>query len=425
MALDYTITHHYDRIHMDQKVFEDIICQATWEKTPTFLTQGRTAWYKLDKYISIDGYAPMNLKAVKMKGVGVWNPKGRHAEEKQEIPIPPTSKVYEREGPHFGFNSEGKIVMIHSEDAPYGGICHHRAVMEYENARRLFEAGVPSIVPFVVIKYNGLYFREKELGAVLSLCPEDVPYRFLFLGWEDKYVDKEILDYYRRVQKRLGVEGRLEDADTRLKISVIIAEQYGKAVRGFSEAGLFIHSGGWENIQFDMENAQVFLTDLDSSKDQEILPERMRPIQAVRDFVSNLFRYVNKVYYPKAIRLYTLENLLRYDIVFHLIQGYMPEIPDGKIKEISEKIWHFFMPYFTIMKKNQDNLDTIPKNIRKSFKFDTDLFYLLCLNLLYPEFLKANSSVIKSDVYTIGELRENTREYLGDRYQYLDLFLKQ
>lgn len=424
MALDYVVTHKYEKVDLPEKVFKDIIDHAAWLKQPTFVTQGRTAWYKLDNPIASAGYANLKLRAVKMKGIGVWNPEGRHADEKLEKPIPPTDKIYGREGPHFGFNANGKIVKIHSEDAPYGGICHNRAVMEYENALRLFEANVPSIVPLAVIKYPGLSFNNREMGAVLSLCPGEEPCRFLYLGWEDKYIDKQSREFYNKVKERLGINGDLSDVNVKLQMSVKLAEQFGRAVRGFSEAGLYIHSGGWENMQFDMDNGQIYLTDLDSSRDQKQLPERMRALQALRDFVSNIYRYVNKVYYPKAIKLYNLDNLMEYDVIYYLIKGYMPEISDNQIKSAARKIWRFFTPYLLIMKKNEEKLDTIPKPVRKSFKFDIDDLYILCLHLLYPLFLQTKSSTICEDVFSYEELKQSSREYLKDNYKYIEMLLE-
>lgn len=427
MSLNYTITHQYNKISVPENITREVLDKASWNEEPTFLTQGRTAWFKLKEPIKIQSEIPFNVKAIKMKGIGVWNPEGRHALKQECKPIPPTNLIYQREAPHFGFDKEGNIVKIHSADAPYGGICHNRAIQEYENAQILFESGVYSIIPYMVIKYDDLFFETKsnisQMGAVLSLCPEENPYRLLFLGWDNKYVTKELLEYYDCIKKRLNISGNILDVRTKLAVSAMIAEQFGNSVRGFTEAGRFIHSGGWENIQFDMERGHIFLTDLDSSKDINIIPERMRAIQSLRDLISNLYRYLNKVYYPKAIKMYGLENILEYDIPFYLIKGYMPEISDVKIKEISRKIWNFFIPYFLIMKNNEFRLEDIPKDIRKSFKFDTDYFYILCLNLLYPEFLKTKSKNIKNDSFTPKELLEKSKNYLGENFSYIEMFL--
>ncbi|WP_157261127.1 hypothetical protein [Paenibacillus wynnii] len=421
MSLQYQITHRNEQIRLPEEDVEAILRLAGWEETPTFLTEGRTAWYKLKEPVAVEG--GITVKAVKMKGVGVWNPEGRHADEFQKVPIPPTDRVYMREAAHFGFHTDGTLKEIYSEDAPYGGICHHRAIREYENAEILCRNGVPSILPYLVIEYPDLLFKGQTMGAVLSLCSEAEPYRLLFLGWDNRYVDANVLEYYKEIQEVLGISGDLREASTKLRMSQKIGEQFGRAVRGLSESGLFIHSGGWENIQFSRESGRIFLTDLDSTRSQSGLLERMRPVQALRDFVSNLYRYVNKLYYPKAISVYGTEELLEYDVVFHLMKGYLYEIEDDTLKQAAKEIWRFFMPYFDMMKKNEGKLEDIPKDIRKSFKFDTDLFYLVCLNLLYPLFLRTESNTIGKDFYSPEELLINTKAYLGSRFAYLEMHL--
>ncbi|MDF2880063.1 MAG: hypothetical protein K0R54_620 [Clostridiaceae bacterium] len=422
--LKYEITHKYEKINVPEKVIREVIDRASWVIEPTFLTNGRTAWYKLPEPIEIEfNGIKHKLKAVKMKGVGVYNPEGRHASEKSEKPIPPTNKIYKRDEPHFGFDKNNQIIKIHSDHAPYGGICHDRAVREYDNARILFENNVPTIIPFMVISYNDLFFDDKQMGAVFCFSTEDMPHRLLFLGWDNDYLDVEILEYYDAIKKGLNINGDIRNVNVKLEISKIIAQQFGDSVRRLSEAGLYIHSGGWENIQYDRERKHIFLTDLDSSRQLNQVKNEMKAIIALRDFVSNIYRYINKIYFPKAIKIYNPEILLEHNVLYYLLKGYLPEISDSELEEMSQKIWLFFMPYFMIMKKNEDKLSDIPKEIRKSFKFDTDIFYILCLNLIYPKFLKINSNTINKDTLKPEELEKISKNYLGSSYKYIKMYL--
>lgn len=423
--LKYEITHKYNEIETPAWLEEELIKRVRWETAPTFLTQGRTAWYELEEPFEIEYNGQKHtIKAVKMKGVGVYNPEGRHADSKNTKPIPPTDKIYKRDEPHFGFDKDSNIVKIHSDDAPYGGICHDRALREYDNAKVLFENDVPTIIPYIVVKYNDLFFNGKQMGAVLSLCTEKYPYRLLQLGWENKYVEPELLDYYDEIKKSFGIVGDITDANVKLLVSKKIANQFGKIVRELTKSGLYIHSGGWENIQYDMCNKQIFLTDLDSTRDLNLVSEKMKAITALRDFISNLYRYTNKLYYSRSIKIYDCEKLYEYNVILDLLKGYLPESNEEALKEISLKILDFFMPYFVIMKKNEDSLKDIPKKVRKSFKFDTDMFYILCLLLIYPEFLKSNSSVVSTNSLTLNELKEISKKYLSSNYIYIESYLK-
>ncbi|WP_066501590.1 hypothetical protein [Abyssisolibacter fermentans] len=421
MRLNYKITHINENIKLSKEDYNDIIAQVSWQKTPSFFTPGRTGWYKLKQPINIG--EGVYVKAAKLKGVGVWNPDGRHAKKAEVVPIPPTDKTYLREAPHFGFDIDGKIKLIHSEDAPYGGICHHRAVQEYENAQILQKNNVYSILPYMVIEYPDLYFHNKKLGVAISLSTSSEPYRFLQLGWNYKYVDAKLQSFYEEIKEIFGIGSSLEKQEGKLELSKIIGQQFGRAVRGLTESGLFIHSGGWENIQFCFQRKNILLTDLDSTKRIEIIPDKMKAIQGLRDFISNLYRYVNKLYYPKAISVYQLDVLLQYDVILSLMKGYFYDLEEESLKEVSDKIWKYFAFYFYQFRRLGDRLMDMPKELRKSLKFEFDVFYLLCLNLLYPLFLKTNSNTINHLSLSTDELLTNTKEYLGSRFNYLSLYL--
>src|SRR5437870_13766902 len=87
--------------------------------------------------------------------------------------------------------------------------------------------------------------REEPLGAVLTGAPAATP---------DRLDD---------VFRTLGPE---TDADTFLERLGDLAEAYGRALRGFAEAGCFRYSGTVDNWGLGGSDCPVYLVDLDSSR---------------------------------------------------------------------------------------------------------------------------------------------------------------
>lgn len=100
-----------------------------------------------------------------------------------------------------------------------------------------------------------------------------------------------------------------------------VAKQYSKSIRNLNEIGLYIHSGGWSNIQFSLQKKDIVLIDLDSTRELCEKPKSIWGLYAVRDLVSNIYRLLINFYNPHTICIVN-EGIIRdTDLVYFLLAG--------------------------------------------------------------------------------------------------------
>ena len=422
MSLEYKIIEQNSNVNISENDFNNLLKIISWDNTPSFEVPGRTGWYILETPVLLsDGRL---IKALKLKGIGLWNPEGRNYKESQTIPIPPTTEIYRRQSQHLGIDNKGKIKRVSSEDSPYGGILFRRAKMEYDNEKILYENNISANIPFLLVEYSNISFNDEKLGLVISACVEVNSFRLMHLGWEYKYVPEYLQNFYEKIALINNISESLNTAKGKLELSMKIGFKYGKAIRGMTESNLYIHSGGWDNLQYDIAGNNIVLTDLDSTRTNENLSNKVKAICGVRDLVSCIYRFVNKLYYPKAITVYEMNDLINYDVVGSMICGYFKDIDKEICIRAAMNIWKYFSPYFCEFKKFNEELIDIPKSIRKKIKMDLDLFYLVCLHYLYPIMIKSKSILISEESMTENEYENSVKEYLGNRFIYYELAIQ-
>ncbi|MDJ0617627.1 MAG: hypothetical protein QNJ63_12930 [Calothrix sp. MO_192.B10] len=429
--IDYTITHRFPGVNIDDQELEKLLAIASWKRIPKFPRRGRMAWHILDEPASLVSHSNYQLRAAKIKGVGAWNPPdtSRHRDPLldtfTEIPIPPTTKPLESFAtyPHFGFTKDGEYTFVYSDVAPVGGILHSRALLEFQSAETLVNKGVPTIVPLVVIQYEDSYqFRGKPMGAVISLVPDTAPYRLSEVQFGkamQRGQDKGADDYYDRIRESLGVKGDANSETTRLETINILARKIGKSTRDFNLAGLYRYSPEWSNFEYDFEHQEILFTDLDSTRHMDELPAEMRTLQALRDLGSVVYRTLAKFGTPSTLDKYTLTNLLQYDPLFELLLGYFHNANQKQLKQISQKLWNCFIPYLFLLKKHRQAIQNEwTSERRRSYKMDHDLFYILAMTMLYPLFCESDVFALYPSNLTLEQLMKKAEIYLGDRYEY-------
>lgn len=181
--LEFEITHRFEKIEIEESVFDDLIAAASWKRTPRFIKRGRSSRETLEIPAFVKTMPELKLSFAKLKGVGVFDPEsqGRYRDkildEFNDKPMPPTIKPLDSfvSYPHIGFDKEGEYTIAYGALAPVGGILHSRAFLEYKNAQILLEAGVPTIVPLATIRYKNLEFKGQPMGAVITLSSEPTP----------------------------------------------------------------------------------------------------------------------------------------------------------------------------------------------------------------------------------------------------------
>jgi hypothetical protein len=389
--LHVAVTHRYAAARVDDQLFEELLDLVRWRQVPRFPAPGRTAWHELDSPASYDGTGGATFHAVKLKGVGAWNPgdrphSGVRGTERSPVPTPPSSSEYEATGrmTHVGTTPEGELTVSHSEPAPYGGILHARAVAEFDNAAVLLGHGVPSIGPLLVAEYPGLRFRQQPMGAVLCLSPDGSPCRV-----HVDYVDDEgpeAAAYFRDVYRLLEIDG-----DPRLPIVQwaalhALARRAGALLRQFAEAGLFRYSMWLENLQFDRHRRQLFLTDLDSSARLEDISAERRPLEILRDVASALHKIAWRLHYFVALDPWPLDRLRVRDPFAAFLTGYFGEEHAPAIAEAMELLWRVMVPHLFIRKRLRSEMTGWNRERIRSYEVDRSLFYAMCMVLTLPLF---------------------------------------
>src|SRR5262249_36521060 len=125
-------------------------------------------------------------------------------------PLPPQLEPYTylAHVTHFGFGANGEFIVKHSDTAPIGGILLHRACQEYKNAAILRQAGAVAPCPLLVAQYCALTFQKQKLGVVVSLLPDELPFRLDSIFYESVSASEIEREYSRKVFERMGEDPR-------------------------------------------------------------------------------------------------------------------------------------------------------------------------------------------------------------------------
>ena len=432
LPLGYTITHRFDGLDISSEVFEELIALASWAKTPTFYKRGRMAMHTLDVPVSPLTRPDIRLRAVKMKGVGAYNPptagsrfRDKLLDDFSEEPIPPTTKPLTSfvTYPHFGIDAQGEYMFAYGALAPVGGILYNRALLEYRNAKILLEHDVPCIAPLAVLQYDeALTFEGKAMGAVLSLMPEPTTHRVseIQFGAAVHYGTNASADaYYDRVRAALEIEGDPANERTRLATLCTLARDIGKITREFALAGLFRYSPELSNYEFDFDRALPVLTDLDSTLELSSLSPPLRTLQALRDLASVTYRVMAKFYTPPVLGAYSFDCLLEFDPLCALLSGYFPKLSEDALRKVTATFWSAWAPYFFLVNKYRGEIQSEwDGERRRSYKLDHDLFYILAMTKLFPLFQESEVFERYPSGLSVDALHGMAERFLGERYAY-------
>jgi hypothetical protein len=298
---------------------------ATWAVTPTFATAGRTAWTPLE--------APVGpWRALKLKGLGVQAADGPH---------PPSVVPYRREHAHVGLDDAGELRMVESAPAPTGGLLLARAQAEHDAGVALTRAGVPAIAPLRVYRYRdpGLRFSTptgpEPLGLVLSAAPAALPFRAdaLFTELRGDAAPAEA-----------GFAERLRNGEPRLAVLAALGRSYGRALRGFAEAGWFRHSASLDNWAYAPELGCVYLSDLDSSRPLAGHRPERRALELVRDLAGPAFHVATQLVSPRHRASFSGEEIAALNPFTAAAAGYYPDRPAAAVGWAGRAFLSYYLP---------------------------------------------------------------------------------
>lgn len=429
-ALDATelsceVVKKYENVEIDDASMSRLLDMAAWRTEPIFESPGRTAWVRLDKPALVKNRPGVPYHAAKMKGVGLWNPEGflhtgvQMGERKAEK-IPPTTENYAPMTAlrHVGINADGEFFETTSNPAPFGGILEDRAALEYENARVLTEAGVPSIAPLVVLRYP-LKFDGKQMGAVITLSTEPRPFRA-----HVDYIDeqgKAGKEYYLSVFKMLGFNGDPSEAIVRWQAFASLSRRTGKLMHDFAQSGLYRYASQLENLHFDVERDELFLTDLDSSRKLSELPQGVPALQILRDASSALHKLAWRLHYFVMLDRWRLSAARKTDPMAEFVAGYFPGASTTQIDEALRPLWRHVVPHLYLRKRHRSAMAGWDRERLRTYEVDRDMFYALAMLALLPLYdgTKLGDRYFKN--LDRESLREKWGRFLGgEKLEYLD-----
>lgn len=342
---------------------------------------GRTCYYMLKDPIEHDNIV---YRSVKIKGCGYKN-------IETSIYRKVGNEEFVRKEPHIGFNHDKSIKFVYSQNAPLGGITLKRAKQEYNNFKLLYNAGVSTLLPYEVVLYKNKRCNKQKIGASIALCEDEYGFRLNKLLYENKYINANEMEYYNLVLYNEGILGNIYDISTRLKLCYIIAKKYAKEIKKFSKSGLYIHSGGWSNVQYSLSKKNIVLIDLDSSRRIDTNDIELIKLYSIRDFISNIYRLLISLYNPKVIHQINKQILTDNNLVFALLEGYFDSIDRKILFEKSNNILKlYFDTCFDKIKSIEDVMDNILEEDKKNYELNMAEFYKYCLELLTPLIDKAD-----------------------------------
>ena len=349
-------------------------------KRGTYYSQGRTCYYKLNNVINVDG---IDYLYVKIKGCGCYENDGTITH--------PGLKPYYRKDPHFGISELGHPILLCSDVAPYGGILLNRAVNEFDNFTILRKNNVSTLLPLYVYKYTDLTFNGNELGVSVSLCESVEPFRFDKLLQTNDLMSTEYKNFYQDVYESQFNKRTQLDINDKYRLIKRIGFLYGNEIRNFCNSGLYIHSGGWSNIQYSFKNKRVVLIDLDSSR--IIQNESLRMLQNCRDITSNIYRLFINMYNPNCIKDYSNEIILDTNYVYSILRGFCYNADNKELVDISNRINNYYIENcFNRIKKIENVMNEISDDEAKKYELDIMKFYDFCMTELSDVMLRENTS---------------------------------
>lgn len=374
-----------------------ILNWISWEEEPYFYRPGRTSWYNFRKPIS--GY-----KAAKLKGIGFWNPasgvklpmyNGFRSTYLCDIKSLPKTEIYTGglQQNHFNISNDGCLfLMKKSSPAPLGGISSERAMNEYSNAKRLQSVPIDySLAPFISGYYNDLRFGKQNLGFVVTISKDSYPYCVDTLLYMTAKGDKVFDIFFDDSCDSLGLSGlNVAKDEDRLLLLGKIFKRYGDSLRVFCEQGMFLHSGGIDNIIYSPLTQRVLLTDLDSCKHIIEVDQNKRFLQNLRDTSSVLYKIICRLTDDTIIRSYSLNSLMNVNLVECFMSGFFYDVKYEFIKKISSNMWESLLKVYWTYRKSMSHSESPSTDMNRKFIFiyliiqQLDIYKSSGLWRLYP-----------------------------------------
>ncbi|MCU7725990.1 hypothetical protein ODJ79_19880 [Actinoplanes sp. KI2] len=290
--------------------------------------------------------------------------------------------------------------VVDSAPAPLGGITVDRAMREFNTALGMSRLDPHVVRPVRVYQLIDPPLRfptgdGENFAVVATLVPTAWPQRADTLLRAPERLTADDREYIERVRRGRSLIDTMAE----------LAAGYGAALRLFTEAGFFRHSGSVDNWGIAPESGQVFLTDLDSTQTLTIVGEARRPVEVLRDVASGVFGLAAALMLPGV----TDDPAAAIEAFRRLAAGYFAEVPADLIAESIAPLARYWTP---LAERSWAGKGALPLGGDRAIWMDRDLCYCLLLHGLSAAYAAGEGAASWGEV-DVDRLTEATREFLG------------
>lgn len=322
------------RLHPDDHAL--LMRWVNGEETPAFAQPGRNGWLVLSHPFAYEeGGTPVTIRALKLKGIGLRDHRG--------VVTPPQESAYTRIHQHLTFDPQGEFALRPSAPDALGGMTETRAYREYDNAQCLTAAHAPSAVHVLLARINNKKLggdnKGEHLAVAVTAVPSACSERLDMLFDPDLFTNPD----KRAVLHTWLPAGSPLDEAHRFTAAASLFRGAGAALLGFHSAGLYRHSGHFNNFGVPSDaSGHVYLTDLDSSLPQKELAKTNAGLYVIRDLASLYYGLIALASRKKQIPI-TRQHRQEIDGIFtHIAEGYFPNLPSASIQEFVKGVGKCF-----------------------------------------------------------------------------------
>ncbi len=326
-------------IKIPREDFELLLACARYELPPPFTAKGRSALVERLTALQ-DKRNDRELAAYKIKGCGARLENG-------QVMVPATIP-YRSEGviTHMGFTNDGSLIAVPDPPKPYGGLKAGRGQREFENAKRLFNAGVLAVTPIYWGKYPTLLFEGSPMEFVILGMEEAAKKRvgnyfeYVRFDRESTPISPDLLEIANRKFECLDTKAQAIGAT---RVLYEIMRKFGEALAKFHTDGETIRFAGHDgNYSYDTTKSRVILHDLDSSVHISEVDPKIIGLSKVRDIESAIFGIFELYWVSGLEEIISRDNRRKFDFFRAFLEGYFGDRKD-QLKVASQSL--------------QDNLD--------------------------------------------------------------------
>jgi len=256
------------------------------------------------------------------------------------------------------------------------------------------------------------------MGAVITLSTEQHPYR-AHVDYIGEY-GETAKSYFLRLYEVLDIEGDPQNPFVQWQAFRTVCQHLGRLLRAFAEAGLYRYGAHLENVHFDIDRGELFLTDLDSSRPLDELSSIAQALQILRDVASALHKIALRLHYFVTLDMFPIAEIRTVDPFSAFLRGYFSEPTIELLNRAVEPLWQMTVPHLFLRKRFRDVIASWDRDRIRTYEVDRDVFYCLAMAKAFDFFAASSLGRHHLSGRTENAIRERALRFLGpQKFDYL------